>query len=129
MGEFLQSHCPKCDDYEDFKIGVGMRYETLGDVLFCMKGKAKLIASEIVFSVLPHEAEFAHQLLTCPKCDTLHSRFYLKVEYGNRKKYETTFRCGKCQTTLIKTTKPIVAHKCKKCGNYSLEEDLAGIWD
>ena len=129
MGSFISTQCHKCDDYEDFMIGVGMMYATLGDVLPCMKGKSKRVAKGIVTDVLPHEAEYEHQLLTCSKCDTLHSRFYLKVIYDEDKEYETIFRCGKCRTPLSKLTKPISEHSCKKCGSHPLEEGCAGIWD
>jgi len=75
--------------------------------------------------------EFGRCLFVCLKCDTLHSRFYIKIERDFSTVYETRFRCGKCRSSLIEVGDDldITKYRCKHCGKQTLEQYMGLMWD
>ena len=123
------TYCQNCEAYEDFMKGVGMMDWSLEQVLPNLRGKARRIAKELVKKNPLHDADYGHRMLACPKCETLHNRYYLKVSWGEGEEYETLFHCGKCRTPFAEVTMPLTKYRCRKCGSHSLEEGGEMLWD
>ena len=108
-----------------------MMYWPLRDVVRYTRGNARRTLQDIVENHRVDSAEYGPRLLACPRCDTLHERFYVRVDYDEGKLYqgklfETEFRCGRCQTPLIDPQKPITRYRCSECGDYALMEESTG---
>ena len=94
-----------------------------------VKGKARQTIADILSAQEIHNAEYEHALFSCPSCNTLHSRFYVKVEYGDHEVFETKFRCGQCREALVKADQSIDHYNCKACGSKALEQEYEIMWD
>ena len=129
MGDGVYVHCTNCDASDEFITGVGMSYGYLEHVIPLITGKAKQTITDInnIFDI--DSSDYEHKIFACPSCNTLHNRFYVKVEYGDGKVFETIFRCGKCRTNLIDAKHSIDYYNCKRCGMKALEENGEMLWD
>lgn len=123
------THCRNCGEQFSFTLGVGMMYWSLDAVIPFTRGKARRTLQDIADHHQVVDANYSHRMLACPKCDTLHERFYVRVDYDVDKHYETVFRCGKCRTLLVEPAKPISGYRCSSCGSYSLDDGSMGCWD
>ena len=129
MGEFVMTRCRDCQEQSNFLLGVGMMDWSLEAVIPRTKGSVRLKLQDIVATHQITDCDYKHRMLACPRCDTLHNRFYVRVEYGEGRLYETVFRCGKCRRLLIEPHKPISDYRCSNCGSYSLDDGAMGNWD
>ena len=129
MGDGFYTHCTNCDESDEYITGVGMLYGQLENVMPFITGKAMHTITDInnIFDI--DSSDYEHKVLACPSCNTLHNRFYVKVEYGDGKVFETAFRCGKCRASLINAKHSIEHYNCKKCGMKTLEKDGEMLWD
>ena len=110
-------------------LGVGMSYSSLEEVKTLTRGDARKLLNEITNDHIVNKSDYEHLLLTCPRCNTLHSRFWVRVEYDDDKVFETSFRCGKCKNELVRATLPIEKYNCNHCGKQALEESVGILWD
>lgn len=134
MGEYIQTRCHDCERQFMLKLGVGMMYWPLQAVIRYTRGTARRRLQAIVDNHEVISSEYGHRLFACPRCDTLHERFYIRVDYEERGRfgnstYETEFRCGRCRATLVEPGKPVSGYRCSGCGSYSLEEAVTLEWD
>jgi DNA-directed RNA polymerase subunit RPC12/RpoP len=133
MGKFIETRCHDCERQFTLKLGVGMMYWPLEAVIRHTRGNVRRRLQEIVENFDVVSSQYGHRLFACPACDTLHGRFYVRVDYENRKfrseTFETEFLCGKCRTPLIEPTKPVSAYRCSECGSYGLENRSVRGWD
>lgn len=129
MGSSIDTECKNCGDRESYLLGVGMDYADFSDVMSLIKGNTRKKLKDIVENYQNYGADYSHTLYACPKCNTLHNRFWVSVKYGKNKVYETSFRCGKCRTHLVKAKQPINSYTCKKCGRRELEKAPGILWD
>ena len=82
-------------------------YSSLEKIIRFTNGNIKIKLQDIVSNHSVTEADYEHRVLACPACNTLHERFYVRVAYDEDKIFETSFRCGKCRTRLVKLNKLI----------------------
>ena len=129
MSDFIRTRCRRCDRQIRLKLRAGMSYLPLEDVLRYARGNARRTLQDIVANHRVVSAEHSHRLFACTRCDTLHKRFYVRVDYDAGKMYggevfETTFRCGKCRTPLAEPGKPLNEYRCSQCGHYALDDGV-----
>ncbi len=111
-----------------------MMYWPLEAVIRHTRGHARRTLQEIVDNHQIVSSQYGHRIFACPRCDTLHQRFYVRVDYDESKQYhtqcyETMFRCGKCRTPLTERDKPIHGYRCAECGSYALKDEVRINWD
>ena len=129
MGEGFTVVCTKCGKEQSFYLGVGK--------LSChpeyMIEKIPAARREQIRSLLaqspPPETEHGDRLYACPQCDTLTTRFYVRVARGSKAIYETSFKCAKCQSPLVDGSKDVGRYRCRFCGERALEMSGISNWD
>jgi len=132
MGHGLCVECKNCDYGESFMLGVGMQYESLMNLISCLKGVTRNKVVDILENHNVMDGEFEHRLYACPNCNTLHERFYVHLDYDDGKVFEVAFRCGKCRTPLEVVDENVLAlerYACKSCGKRELERGVEMLWD
>ena len=129
MGGSISTYCKKCGDTQDFTTGVGFMYSSLEKVIRFTSSNIRTKLQDIVSSHSITNANYEHRVLACPNCNTLHERFYVRVQYDEGDVFETAFRCGKCRAGLVELDKPVEEYSCGKCGSRSLEEFPGMCWD
>ena len=129
MGQSIDTHCQNCGESQQFTTGVGFMYSSLDQVIRFTSGNIKTKLQDIVSNHTISNSEYEHRVLVCPSCNTLHGRFYVRVDYDTGKVFETSFKCGKCRTGLVEMNKSIGEYRCEKCGDKSLEEIPGICWD
>ena len=151
MGSDVCVECTNCDAGESYLLGVGMNYfdtyELLPRLPYYPNGRVRQSyspryvayiqygARKKVMDILDyhhvHSQDVAHRLYACPKCNTLHGRFYVRLEYDDCAVYEFNFRCGKCRTPLVEASEDAIeSYACKKCGKQSLVRGAGmPLWD
>jgi len=111
-------------------LGIGMEYHSLPNVISCVQGGARKKVVDIMQNHNVLDGEFEHRLYACPKCNTLHGRFYVRLEYDDGNVYEIPFRCGECRTLLVDADEDAVeSYACKECGKQSLVRGAEMLWD
>jgi formylmethanofuran dehydrogenase subunit E len=103
-------------------LDLGMNFASLAEVIPMARGKLRARLKSYASEGEPTVTEYKRRLMACSECDTLHERFYVRVERDDARFYETVFRCGTCRTLLIEPSKAIADHRCSGCGEYSLED-------
>ena len=130
MGSGVSVECTSCGAGESFMLGVGMMYHSLPNVISCVQGGARKKVEDILENHNVLDGDFEHRLYACPKCNTLHGRFYVHLEYDDGIVYETHFRCGKCRTPLVAANENVLeSYACKECGKQSLVRGSEMLWD
>lgn len=129
MGSSIDTVCKHCGEYESYILGVGIEYANLDAVIPITTGYVRRTLKEIIGNNAIVDADYEHVLYACEKCNTLHSRFWVRVEYDEDKVFETSFRCGKCRSGLVRAKQPIESYACKKCGRQELKEAPGILWD
>jgi len=129
MGQGFGILCRNCGARDEFLIGVGFMYSSLDRILPIVNRKTRQKLTDILSRQTIHDEEYEQVLLSCPDCNTLHNRFYVKVVYGNNEVFETKFRCGKCRKALVSANKSIERYRCKECGYEALEQECQIMWD
>ena len=116
MGTGVTIECTKCHFTETYELGVGMAYYSL----LAVKGLVSPARRQPVKKLLKRKdlrnVEYEHKLFECPKCRTLAKRFDFRIEYGDKKIYAPSFRCGRCRRVLISAREPLTEHTCPQCG-------------
>jgi len=130
MGHGVCVECKNCGGGEEFIFGVGMAYHSLPNVISCVQGGARKKVEDIMQNHNVLDGEFEHRLYACPKCNTLHGRFYVRLEYDDGIVYEIPFRCGQCRTLLVDANEDDVeSYTCKECGKQTLVRGAEMLWD
>lgn len=139
MGESFSTHCQSCDDYKQFLIGVGMIYSSIEDLLFVyptiLRKNVRTNVQEILKGNTILSEDMYHAVYLCQKCETLHSRFYLKFECEDGQHFETKFQCPDCRGKLVGLTESeqraidVRKFRCRKCRKKNLFPDLGPLWD
>jgi len=131
MGSGFTALCTNCDFGEQYLLGVGMQYHSLINVITSVQGGARKKVLNIMKNHHVFDCQYEHRLYACPKCNTLHGRFYVHLEYDDGKIYEPAFRCGQCRTLLTFADEDhLEKYACKYCGKQSLIRDTEEMmWD
>jgi len=129
MGDGFGTLCTHCQAQEEFLTGVGMNYYSLERFIPFLRGNARKTLCNIIEQHTIHAYAGEHKLYVCTKCNTLHNRFYLTVEYDKGKVFETSYKCSECRTPLILASEPIESHACRKCGKKALSVISEIDWD
>ena len=75
-------------------------------------------------------SEYEHRLFTCPRCNVLFARFYVKIFHDGKAVYESQFKCPKCRKVLAFADEENVgAYCCKSCGARTLIGNPWMCWD
>ena len=132
MADPIRTRCRRCDKQTRLKLGAGMSYLPLEEVVHYTRGNTRRALQEIVANHRIVSAEHSHRLFACTRCDTLHQRFYVRVDYEGGKMFggevfETTFRCGKCRAPLAEPDKPLKEYRCSQCGHYALDDRVRAV--
>lgn len=120
-------------------MGVGMLYFDLRHVINCIHYRSRKTVVEILDNHSVHSIEFEHRLFECPRCDTLHSRFHVRIVYDEGQIYETHFKCRRCRSQLrpaertgeafLEYARAVDSYSCRKCGEKALETNGVVLWD
>lgn len=131
MGQGITVKCRSCDAEENYMLGVGMLYFPLENVLDSAVPKRQREKVRRALKIAGQEgAEYSHKLFACPRCETLTTRFYIKIARGEEILFETKFRCGKCRQALVPVPDDDVSHYlCPACGKRTLESYISLMWD
>jgi hypothetical protein len=133
MGETVSLECGHCLRTQELHIGSGMMYGsfTLDDIVKQSRGKVKkevaaLLETELVKSNNCHE-----ELLACPKCNTLSTRFSFELfDKQGECVYVSKFKCSRCKTALVPADKKKTDYCCRYCFSPSLRYgELVELWD
>ena len=132
MGDGITIACRQCG-YEDVCfLGVGMLYESIDAVLgFAVEPHNRKTIRKALAAHTPDEIDYSHNLYACPKCETIHKRFYVAMRRHGKLVYESSFKCGTCRAALI-AIEPEDAgkYRCSRCGEKALEFIDDGMcWD
>ena len=100
MGEGLALECKNCGHLDNFMLGIGMAYYSLENVIQCLPPARRKRVMQILDTRDYVRTDYYHELYACPKCCTLHERFFVSITDNHGIIYETSFRCGKCHGKL-----------------------------
>ena len=135
MGHGLSTRCKKCGREDTYMLGVGMAYSCLDNVLDCLPHRNREKVKKILAECKVGGTEYEHRLYTFPSCFTLHTKFFVRIEYDAGKVFETSFRCGRCRR-LLRSANVNDSGKidlgpflCKSCGQRALEGGNYLLWD
>ena len=129
MGHGITVECTNCDYIEIFQLGIGFMYSSLENVIDLISPKRKEKVLNILQNEEVHTVDYGHELFVCPKCNTLASRFEFLISYNNGKTYGPYFRCPECRLKLVLLKEPIENIPCPKCGDRTLTQFEAYMWD
>jgi hypothetical protein len=141
MGGGFSTICSSCGDDQAYYLGQGFRYSSPFEMMDLFNGKAKQNFEKIVLYEEISSSTCINELYACQRCNTLHNRLYVKVEYGEGEVFETKFRCSECRQSINKTEnshndyllikEKIYEHyNCRKCGSKTLKQGLElPCWD
>ena len=131
MGIGIVVKCNNCDAEIVFMHGIGALYSSLNVVLDnnILRKQKKAKVRKILREFNPDSVDYEHNLYTCPKCETLHERFYINLSRNNKTLFETEFRCGICRSKLMPANKSISSYRCGECGQHDLERIEDFLWD
>jgi DNA-directed RNA polymerase subunit RPC12/RpoP len=136
MGTGISIICQNCGYEKDFMLGIGMMYSSLEKVIDLSPHRKKIL--DILQNHIVIKDEFRwdnpfyeHRLYRCSSCNQLHERFYVKIEYDDKKVYETKFKCPKCKNELkaVEDEKDVKKHPCPECNNKKLFIQEMVLWD
>jgi hypothetical protein len=86
---------------------------------------------EIYATHKPDKIWYSHILYACPKCETLHKRFFVSMRKNRKTLYTSNFKCGTCRSRLVAfSSDDTEKYRCGKCGEQALEcIDEGLVWD
>ena len=116
----LQIKCGHCHTTEQFKIGHDDGMDTLQKAVAMLQGKTQIQVRSILRNHKIDHAEYGFALYACPKCQTLHNPFDVKVEYDEIMLFQPFYKCQRCNSTLLKATEPVASYACRQCGEKQL---------
>ena len=130
MGEILEISCGGCGYREEFRLGRGLLYEEIPDVLVAMEIPGKAMQEEI-FTLREKSGirqTARRSLAVCRRCGRIVSRFVLEIRWGKRV-YRTRHRCTHCNKYLeYLEPQEALGLPCPRCGG-SLHSRSTGSWD
>ena len=136
MGHSYSTMCSNCSNSEDHLMGIGMRgpYNMDGIIEY-----NKSMRDKVFFKYIRDNknaklsSKSSYKMYECPSCKTLHSRFYIKINYDNNELYVKEYYCGKCHNILVPLDEDNIKIKnyyCKKCNKKTLGKGMSFIqWD
>ena len=139
MGTGNRISCSNCDYSDDLMIGGGIGpwfrepcIDTLVIVLDDHEKRRLLNLQENHMGKLIGYP--CNDYCYCPKCNTLHSSFFYKIEYDNGKIYSSKNECPSCMTSLVNIPDEVEVeysdYNCPKCGNKTLVDGgISIMWD
>ena len=129
MGHGIGVLCSSCGNIESFRLGVGMMYSSLENVIFLVAPAARKKVLRVLSEHDVEEVDYEHALYACARCNTLHNRFYYRIVYDTRQVLEPRFWCGDCRGKLEPAEKDVSHYSCRQCGSRSLTEEHSMMWD
>ena len=132
MGSGITITCTNCDYAKDFRLGIGMMYFLLENVISFVHHKKRQEIQRILNEEKVVDCDYAHTVYTCKKCGEFYERFYVKIFYGiERKVCRLSFNCSKCKTKLKRLRNPhlLETFPCPKCKSKNLRSLPHVLWD
>ena len=130
MGDGIVITCKKCDESDDFKLGIGMMYFSLINVVEIAVSYGQ---RSRIYELLEYDGKvktkYEHRLFECSNCNTLHGRFYVKIFHDGQEVYESNFKCGKCWSKLVPAENEIESYNCRYCSGKVYEKYIYLLWD
>ncbi len=134
MGTGIRISCQHCDYEKQFRLGVGMNYSCLENVMDCLHNPKKKEIKNILKNHVVMSTHFEHFLFRCRKCNQLFERFDVKIMYkrgDELETYKTVYNCPKCKHQLRRVRKYQTAEKfpCPECQKSGLQVCRHLCWD
>ena len=129
MGSGIVVKCSNCEDSKEYILGAGMQYFSLANVTSNLhwRNRNKIEEfkhkGEIIFE------DFEHRIYQCEKCNSVYSRFWVKLERDDGEVFETRFKCPKCRVTLVEADNGFRQYNCSVCGKKMLSVESEILWD
>ena len=112
--------CGHCNTVEHFQIGHDDTENSIEKALRHIQGKTRIQVRSILKNHTVNNAEYGFALYSCPKCQTLHNPFTVKIEYDDIMLFQPFYKCQQCNSTLLKATDPVESYACKQCAKKQL---------
>ena len=143
MGIGITALCQNCGYERDFKLGVGMAYSSLENVIYLVpKGRRERVLDILRNHKVIQRISW-HRLFQCQSCNRLYGKFYVRIEYDDNKVYELKFNCSKCKTELQVVDaveilenmedeldeEGLKNYPCPKCDITELSFHVSSLWD
>lgn len=154
MGSSIGIRCSECDYAKNFRVGVGMMYnsENLADFesedalipdLIPSKETVETIRELLEEKNGEISEDYRHEVYHCPGCGEFFERFFLHIDH-DRGSFEIKYPCPRCDTDLEPVEYVFVMedgwevkkidlgqYPCPRCGKDSLYEDGGEmiLWD
>lgn len=116
----FDTRCGHCNAVEHFQIGHDNSENDIEKALTHIQGKTRKQVRSILKKHTLNHTEYGFALYTCPKCQTLHNPFTIKIEYDDIMLFQPFYKCQQCNSTLIKATEPVTSYCCNHCGQKQL---------
>ena len=139
MGQTVCIRCRNCDDQTGLTTGVGFGGFSLETSLVHASKATRAEVRKLLKRHPVHSTDYGFRLFECPRCDSVHSRFHIRVEYGEGQLYELKFRCSRCRKSLVPAQRSgdwpneymrqLESYACRKCGARKLVQAGVGHWD
>ncbi len=135
MGEGYGISCTHCGHKKDYFIGRGFSSPT--NIKELIKTNKNQRENDFMQYLMEHRSAelvniVGYRLYECPKCNTLHSKYHIEINYNYNETYIKHHFCGRCKSYLVplKGDINITQYRCKKCNNKTLNELYQLImWD
>lgn len=118
----LDVQCGHCHAEEHYKIGHSDNEDRIEKAIDSFQGKTQIQIRSIIKKHTINSAEYGFALFNCPECQTLFNPFSVEIEYDDIMLFKPFHKCGQCNSTLIRATKPVESYVCKHCGEKQLHK-------
>jgi len=130
MGTAYEIRCGKCGYKDLFRLGVGMMYFSLQNVLDNLHYTKRDEIRKLLDTYSIENEYYAHELFVCPKCNRLFERFFVQFNYDQNKTFKTEYRCTKCKSKLKRISiDQLNDYPCHICGSKNLKYCEILMWD
>lgn len=126
----ISLYCQRCKSSPTLLNGSG-RPIPLAILIDNSPPRVKQALSKVVKEHTINSVHHHNEILACPSCNTLTSKFIIQLFDDQAKRvYESKFYCSKCSTALIPATQLPENYCCAKCGQRSLRPRYDEmLWD
>ena len=132
MGTGYTYQCKKCLKTGSLTIGAGMLWYDFENVKSALHWQFRRQLEEFEKVNGSSSKDYSLNLYTCPKCKTIHSKFWVRATSQDGKIFETIFKCPKCKRKLEEVDEEEfdnANYACQNCGQFELEYITESIWD
>ena len=138
MGVSIDIHCKSCGYKKELMLGKGKHFSNPDINILINIIESLKEAEQLAYLRDNKKAALKgyplYRLCECPKCSTLHSRFYYELILDNKDVFSKQYKCPDCQTTLVFIENnfklDLSKYKCPNCGEHTLDNSgITTLWD